>query len=72
MSYSVILFESNNHAMWCKQALTENKLETKLINVPRDLSSDCGYCIRILSSDSTVAKSIMNDSQIEYQDIVEI
>lgn len=72
MDYSVILFESNNYAMWCRQELLQNGIEAKLVNVPRDLSSDCGYCIKILSSDAPVAEDIMKREEIEFQEIVRI
>ncbi|MCG2761524.1 MAG: DUF3343 domain-containing protein, partial [Candidatus Delongbacteria bacterium] len=44
---SVILFHSTNYAMWAVDILTENNIVNKLIPVPRDLSSDCGYCVQI-------------------------
>ena len=44
---SVILFHSSNYAMWAADVLKKADIEYKLIPVPRDLSSDCGYCVRI-------------------------
>lgn len=72
MDYSVILFESNNYAMWSRQELLQNGIEAKLVNVPRHLSSDCGYCLKILSSDIQTAEEIMKREEIEFQEIVKI
>lgn len=68
--YAVILFESNNYAMWCKDSLKENKLAPKLMNVPRNLSSDCGYCVRVAAEHVEKAVEIMKSEDIEYQDVV--
>lgn len=70
--YSVILFESNNFAMWSNEVLKENNLTPKLMNVPRHLSSDCGYCIRINRDDKDVAIALMSAEDIEYQEVVDI
>lgn len=36
--------------MWAEKILKEKKLPHKLIPVPRQVSSDCGVCIRIESA----------------------
>lgn len=70
--YSVILFESNNFAMWGNEVLKENNLSPKLMNVPRHLSSDCGYCIRIKRADKEEAIKLMTTENIEFQEIADI
>lgn len=72
MEYSVILFESNNSVMWAHQEFLSSGIESKLMNVPRHLSSDCGYCIRILTSAIQTAEEIMKREEIEFQEIVKI
>ncbi len=71
-NYSVILFESNNFAMWAKSALSDAGIVVKLINVPRHLSSDCGFCLKLASSDISSAEEIMKSEDIEYQEIVAV
>jgi hypothetical protein len=49
-SYHAVLFKSVNQTMWAEKILKEKKLPHKLIPVPRQVSSDCGVCIRIESA----------------------
>ena len=48
-SYHAVLFKSVNQTMWADKLLKEKRLPHKLIPVPRQISSDCGVCIRIES-----------------------
>lgn len=67
--YSVVLFHSNNYAIWTSKLLERNRVECKVIPVPRSLSSDCGYCVRILGNDQCVVKALIEDHEIEYDRI---
>jgi len=49
-SYHAVLFKSVNQTMWAEKILKEKCLPHKLIPVPRQVSSDCGVCIRIESA----------------------
>ncbi len=45
--YGVILTFSTGHSIRAEKVLTQAGIETKLIPVPRHLSSDCGVAVRI-------------------------
>ncbi|MCX7981315.1 MAG: DUF3343 domain-containing protein [Syntrophales bacterium] len=45
-SYAVVLFESVSHAIRAEKLVKEAGLPCKLVPVPRQLSSDCGICLR--------------------------
>ena len=47
----------------------KKNIEHKLIPVPRHLSSDCGYCVRINSADSLTAEDILRETGIEFDRI---
>ncbi len=47
MSLGVVLFASTHFAIRAEKLAKENGLNVKLIPVPRQLSSDCGVCLRI-------------------------
>ncbi len=49
LSYHAVLFKSVNQTMWADKLLRAKHLPHKLIPVPRQISSDCGVCIRIES-----------------------
>lgn len=68
----VVLFYSNNYAVWCKDFLSENSIKCKMISVPRELSSDCGYCVKFDNSDLKVVEDLLSDSDIEFDRIAEL
>lgn len=45
-NFSVVLFDSVSHAMMAEKILKERNIPHKIIPVPKDISSDCGVCIR--------------------------
>jgi hypothetical protein len=70
--YSAILFHSPNHAIWTAKLLTKEGIENRMIPIPRNLSSDCGYCVRIFSSDAERAGEVMKKNSIDYDMIEKI
>jgi len=44
--WEVVLFQSVHHALRAEKLLKAADIPCKLIPVPRDLSSDCGVCLR--------------------------
>lgn len=45
-SYYVILFKSVSYALKAEKILKQEGLPHKLIPVPKQISSDCGICLR--------------------------
>ncbi|MCF7794593.1 MAG: DUF3343 domain-containing protein [Candidatus Cloacimonetes bacterium] len=72
MNKSVILFHSTNYAIWAENELKEKNLFSKLISVPRHLSSDCGYCVEIEASDKEMVEKILNTKNIDFEKIVDL
>ena len=70
--YGVILVYSTSHAMRIERLLIEENIECKLIPVPRQLSSDCGVCVRFQRADKEKIIQCLNNAQIEIQGIYEI
>ncbi len=64
-----ILFFSTNYALWCNDLLNENSVENKVSGVPRELSSDCGYCIEFSPELKDKIKDLLNASDIEFDRI---
>ncbi|MDO9558478.1 MAG: DUF3343 domain-containing protein [Syntrophales bacterium] len=44
--FGVVLFESVSHALRAEKIIKAENIPCKLIPVPRQLSSDCGICLR--------------------------
>lgn len=47
--YFVVLFKSVSHAMRSEKILKKEGIPFKLIPVPKNISTDCGVCIRFSS-----------------------
>jgi hypothetical protein len=69
--YSVILVQSTNQAMRIEHILNMENIPSKLIPVPRYLSSNCGNCLRILSADKEKTSKVIEKNQLEVDGIVE-
>ncbi len=68
--HSVILFFSNSYSIWTSKELKKRGIDHKMIPVPRHLSSDCGYCVRINKNDVEMIQSILTEKGIEFDGIV--
>ncbi len=67
---TVILFHSTNHAIWSGKILKSESIKYHMIPVPRDISSDCGYCLEIFSVDRTRVEVLISDRGVEYDKFV--
>jgi hypothetical protein len=65
MNQAVILFHSTNHAIWADRELDKENILHKIVPVPRHLSSDCGYCIKLSEDDAERAASMLASRGIE-------
>ncbi len=64
---AVILVYSTYHAMKIERVLGQENIPCRLVPVPRQLSSDCGVCIRIHRSDKEVALAAVREADVEIQ-----
>jgi len=69
---TVVLFHSTNHAVWAEDELKNSGIKSKMIPVPRHLSSDCGYCLKIDSNNQEIAKKVLMKNCIEFAGIEEL
>ena len=60
--YSVVLFHSISGALRAEKLLKAESVSIKLIPVPRNLSSDCGICVRFASEDEAKVKEILTQN----------
>ncbi|MBN1969804.1 MAG: DUF3343 domain-containing protein [Candidatus Delongbacteria bacterium] len=67
----LILFFSTNHALWSEKLLKKSNIENKITSVPREFSSDCGYCVEFIGDAENVEK-ILIDNHVEYDRIIEM
>ena len=70
--YRVILVHSTSHAIRGENLLSRAGIESKLIPVPRTISSDCGVCLRIDPQDEERAQLVLEDGRLEIDGIHQI
>jgi hypothetical protein len=65
-AFGVVLFHSVHGCIGAERLLMDANVSHKLIPVPRQFSSDCGFCLRFRWSDrDTIARLLGNDLGIE-------
>ncbi len=65
MQYGVILFPSVHLALRAEKLVKEKNLVSKLIPVPRHLSSDCGVCLRFSWDQKNEIEEILNRAGVQ-------
>lgn len=70
--FAVILVLSTSHALHLEGLLGEKGVACKLIPVPRQLSSDCGVCLRIARGHVEEARGVVVAARMEIQGIVDV
>lgn len=61
-NYLVVLFETVSYVMKAEKLLKEAGVPHKIIPVPRNISSDCGVCIRFLPQDKERVAEILREA----------
>ncbi len=66
LKFSIVLFQSVNHAMWADSILKRSNIPHKMIPVPKHISMDCGICIRIDSGHTEEAERALGEMTVEW------
>lgn len=69
MKFGYITFKSVSYAMKFEAELKKFNIKTKIIPVPRSISSSCGLCIRFDLNDLEEMLSIIDDNKLDYSKI---
>ncbi len=72
MSRQIILFYSTNQAMWAADVLKESDIKHKMIPVPRELSSDCGYCVEFFDKSKEHIDDLLINNNVEFDTIIKL
>ena len=65
--YLVALFQSVSGAMKAEASFKAAGAPYKLIRVPKEISSECGICLRFLPADREAAEKALVSSQVVYR-----
>ena len=64
-----VVVYSTSQAIKIEKLLKERSIPSKMVPVPRQISSDCGVCLQIEAADIAVVEEILSQSTIEIQGI---
>jgi hypothetical protein len=64
-SQAVLLFHTSSHALRAEKILQREGITCRLVPVPRQLSSDCGVCLRLARADTERAGLILSAQRVE-------
>ena len=67
--YVVILVYSTSYAIRAEKILHRAGIQSKLIPVPRHLSSNCGVCVRIERTDKETAQKALEAAKMEIEGV---
>ena len=67
--YAVVLVQSTSHAMRVEKLLRDAGISSKMIPIPRHISSDCGACVRIRYGDMDAVRRAVEAAGIEVESI---
>lgn len=67
--FAVVLVESTNQAMRIEHLLNLSGVKSKLIPVPKFLSSNCGNCLKIDPADIGKVKFVVEKNKIKIDRI---
>ncbi len=67
--YAVVLVQSTSHAMRVEKLLRDAGISSKMIPVPRHISSDCGACVRIRYGDMDAVRRVVEAARVEVESI---
>ena len=70
--YAVILVFGTSHAIRAEHLLQRAGIGSKLIPVPRHLSSNCGVCVRIEREHVEAAKQALDEGSLDIEGIHQI
>jgi len=68
-TYAVVLFKAVSYALMAEKILKQEGLPHKLIPVPKQISSDCGVCLRFEQNiQNQIEAALLN--KVEIEDII--
>ena len=70
--YAVILVYGTSHAIRAEHLLNQAGIACKMIPVPRQLSSNCGVCVRIERTDAGAARKTLQAAHLDIEDVREV
>jgi len=65
-TYAIITFHTTHFSLKAKKVLEKSKIHFETIPVPREFSSDCGFCLKALWEEKDEVVNIMKGNNVEF------
>jgi len=69
MEYAIITFHNTHFALKAKKVLEKNSKKHETIPVPREFSSECGFCCKVLWEEKEEIENILRINNVEIDSI---
>lgn len=69
MVFAIITFHNTHFALKAKRVLETNGNKPEIIPVPREFSSECGFCCKILWEEKDKTEDILRRHSVEFDDV---
>jgi hypothetical protein len=67
--YAIITFRNTHFAMKAKKVLERSGRRSETIPVPREFSSECGFCCKVVWEEKEEIENILRESGVETDSI---
>ena len=67
--YAIITFHNTHFAMKAKKVLERNGRRSETIPVPREFSSECGFCCKVIWEEREEIEKILRENSVEIDSI---
>ncbi|MFH0925856.1 MAG: DUF3343 domain-containing protein [bacterium] len=68
-AFGIITFHTTHFALKAKKMLEKNEKIPEMIPVPREFSSDCGFCCKIPWEEKDEVENILSENHVEIDSI---
>jgi len=68
-TYAIITFHSSHFALKAKKVLEKNGKKPETIPVPREFSSECGFCCKVPWDEKEVSEHILRENDVVFDSI---
>lgn len=67
--YAIITFHTTHFSLKAKRVLEKTGIPFETIPVPREFSSDCGFCCKVLWKEKDEVGKILRENSVEIDSI---
>lgn len=68
-TYAIITFRNTHFALKAKRVIERNGRKSETIPVPREFSSECGFCCKVSWDERAEIEKLMRDNGVEIDSI---